>query len=371
MKKIIMIGMFTFLIVIILVVGLLNRESISNYFNNKEWEYAESVGTIRVANYYAIDGTSDNLVVVGNNYITAYSDTTKEVFDESISIKNAVVDTNGEYCIIGEKGGTKVYMVNSSAKLWESEIQGNILGVSVNKNGYSSIIYKQTGYKSLIKIMGPDGKEIFTSYLASTYAIDSEISSDNKELAIAEVNAEGINVQCSIRLIDINNINQENVTKISLGSNTLVTDINYNEKNQLLVLTDSGALLIDNGEAKTIIDKFDNNASFATIENKNDVVVISKVENGLFDISYAVNIYSYKDNSMITNTYPLKALPSEVLAGQKYIALLLDNELVIINTNGRLIKHNAISGNVNEIKFFGNGNMLALIYRDKIEILKI
>ncbi|MBQ9279595.1 MAG: hypothetical protein IJ215_00890 [Clostridia bacterium] len=371
MKKSAVIILFVIVIAVFLAIGVANKDNIVNYFNNKEWELVESIGTVRVNNYYTVDGTTTNLLVVGNNYVTGYSDTVKEVFDESVSLKSAITNTNGDYCIVGEKGGTKIYLLNSSTKLWESEIQGDILGVSVNKNGYSSVIYKQTGYKSLIKILAPDGTELFTSYLASTYAIDTQISNDNKKLAIAEINAEGINVQCSIRLIDINNVNQENITKISLGSDILVTDIEYNDKNQLLVLTDSSAIVINDDVPNTIVENFDNSICFATIENANDVVLISKVENGLFDISYEVNIYAYKEGTVHTSTYPLKVLPSMISAGTKYIALLLENELVIINTSGRLVKHCMISGNVKEVKFFGNGSVLALVYRDKIEFLKI
>lgn len=371
MKKIrvIIIGMIA--IVILLILGISNKDSISKYFHNKEWEIAETVGTVMTSNYFEVDGTSSHLLVIGNNYITGYANNSKEIFDESVLLKNAVSSTNGDFCIVGEKDGTKVYLISGTTKLWESEIQGNILDVSVNKNGYSSIIYKQTGYKSLIKVLNPDGEELFTNYLASTYAIDSELSTDNKTLAIAEINAEGIMVQSSIKLVDMTNVTDENVTKISLENDILITNIEYNDKNQLLVLTDVGASIVDNGALIPIVEKFDNNTTFATIENKSEVIEVVKVENGLFDVSYKVNIYHYKEGNVSVNSYPIKYLPSIVTSEGKYIALLLDSELIVINTNGRLIKHSEVIGNVKNIRFFENGNSLVLIYRDKIDFLKI
>ena len=53
-------------------------------------------------------------------------------------------------------------------------------------------MYSQAGYKSLIKVFSNTGKELFTNYLASTYAIDVAISNDNKTLAVAEIDANGI-----------------------------------------------------------------------------------------------------------------------------------------------------------------------------------
>lgn len=358
-------------ITVLLVCAIANKEKIAHFFSNKTWEIAEVIGTVRLNNYFAVAGTSSNLLVIGNNYITGYSNNGREVFDENVLLQNAITATNGDYCIVGEKEGSKVYLMNSTAKLWESEVQGSILDVSVNKNGYSSVVYKQAGYKSLIKVLTPEGTELFTNYLVSTYAIDTELSSDNKTLAIAEVNTEGITVQTSIKLVDMTNVGEENVTKIPLENDMIITDIEYNDKNQLLVLTDSSVGIIENGTYRPVISKFDTNTTFVTVENRLDIIEISKVENGLFDVSYSVNIYHDKEGTVNTNSYPIKNLPSIVTAAGKNIALLLDKELIIINTNGRLVKHSEVQGNVKDIKFFENGNAIVLIYRDKIDFLKI
>lgn len=348
-----------------------NRDSIATYLSNKEWEIVESVGTAQVANFFAIDGTSSNLIVVGNNYINGYLSNSKENFDESVSLKSAITDAEGDYCIIGEKDGTKVYMISASTKVWESDIQGSILDVSVNKNGYSAIIYKQTGYKSLIKVMNPDGSEIFTSYSAYTYAIDAEISNDNKSLAVAKINADGIKAESSIELIDVNNVQQENVKKISLDNDVLVTDIEYNDKNELLVLTDKGANIIVNGVLDDLGNDFENSVSFATIENSNNMISVSKRENGLFDVDYVLNIYEYAETAIKNHQYELSELPLIVTAQNKNIALLLENEFIVVNTNGKLVRRCEISGNIKTIQFFDNGNAVALVFRDKIEFLKI
>lgn len=347
-----------------------NYNGIVNYLNNKEWALTESIGSVELSNYYMIEGIESNLIVVGNNYIKGYSNDTKNSFDENINLKSAVVNSNGDYCIIGEKDGTKICLINSDVKLWESEIQGSILDVTVNKNGYSAIIYKQTGYKSLIKVLKPDGTELFTNYLASTYAIDAELSNDNKMLAIAEVDTEGIKIQSNIKLININNLENEEVIRLPLGEEVLV-DIEYNSKNDLLIQTDSSIKYIEDGLMKDIVPKIDNNVTYASIENETNPITISKVENGLFDTNYKLTIYEQHIHSIGVNEYELEKMPSLITASNKNIALLLENELLIINTNGNLVKKCNISGNIMSLKFFDNGNSIGLIYRNKIEFIKI
>lgn len=370
MKKIIILFV-TVLIVFLGILAYKNYDEIIAYITNKDWQIAESVGSISINNFYAVDGTSSNLIVVGNNYIEGYSSFAKQTFDEAISIKSAISDAKGDYCIIGENNGTKLYMVNGSEKVWESEIQGMILGVSVNKNGYSAVIYKQAGYKSLVKLMNSEGKELFTNYLASTYAVDAEISNDNKILAITEINTDGIKVQSAVKLIDINNIKEEDVKKIDLGDDVLVADASFNDKNQLVVQTDKEIKIIANGELNDFISNKNVNASIVSIENEANAIVIEKVDNGLFDSTYVLNIYDYKDGESNIKEYEIKSLPSIVATQKKNIVLLVENEILVVNTNGKLVKRVESVGNVKSIVMFDDGNSVALIFRDKVEFLKI
>lgn len=89
-----------------------NSESIINYFQNKEWEIADSIGSVLVNNYIDMSGTMSNLIVVGSNYIKGYSDDVKESFDLFMPFTDVVLDSNGDYCIVGEKNGTNIYMIS-------------------------------------------------------------------------------------------------------------------------------------------------------------------------------------------------------------------------------------------------------------------
>ncbi len=359
-----------FLVIFCILAGLFayfNRDMIATYFTNKEWEIAEIAGSVMLDNYYVITGTASNLVVVGNNYIRGFDANGKENFDESVSIKNAVTSAKGDYCIVGEKEGSKIYMINANAKIWESEIQGSIYAVSVNKNGYSAIIYKQTGYKTLIKVLSPQGEEVFTSYLASTYAVDAEISNDNKTLAIAEINTEGINAESDIKIIDINRLEQDNVKAIPLDKASLITNIEYTNKNDLLIQTNNNIQLFDGENLSAISGKFSDDTYFASIENFSEAVLIDRVENGLFDVKYKVEVLDTNGNK---KEHMLERLPTMVKVQKNRIAVMAENQLLILNANAKLIKRYEVTGSVKDICLFDEGESLAIIYRDKIEFIK-
>lgn len=363
-KKVIYLILF---VLLASVLCYLNKENIAEYFANKEWEIVETTGSTTLDNYYSIDGTSSNLIVVGNNYIHGYSDDAKLNFDESVSLKNSITDSMGDYCIVGEKDGAKIYMLCANVKIWESEVQGTIHAVSVNKNGYAAVIYKQTGYKNLIKILSPQGEEVFTSYLASTYAIDAEISNDNKELAIAEINAEGITAEAKLKIIDINNPEEKNIKVYSMGDESLVTNIEYTNKNELFVQTDLNIKVLKNNELNVVGQEFNDNTYYASVENQNHAVVVSKVENGLFDTKYKVAIL---DADGKENEYIAEKMPTLLKTQKNNIAIVIENKLLVINIHGKLVRRSELSGNIKDVSFFRDGNSIAIIYRDKIEFIK-
>lgn len=254
-------------------------DDLKNYWSNEDWKLIDVLKTVSVNNYFTIDGNSSNLIVVGNNYLHGFAPNGNENFDINVSLKNAVTATAGDYCIIGEKDDSNVYMINANAKIWELDIEGTILDVSVNKNGYAAIIYKQVGYKSLIKVIKPDGEELFTTYLASTYALDVEVSNDNKILAIAELDTDGVNVESSVELIDMSDLVSKNSKKIPLEEDTLITNIEYDSKNRLVVQTDKKVFLIEDEKLNVFIEDFSDKTKIVSIGNPNNPITISKVEN--------------------------------------------------------------------------------------------
>lgn len=359
-----------FVVIISAIVFYYNSEKIISYFQNKEWEIADSIASISASNYIDVKGTLSDLIVIGTNYIKGYSNDGKEELDLFLPFQDIVSDSEGDYCIIGEKNGTSIYMICGTEKIWENKITGSIYDVYVNKNGYSAIIYKQSGYKSLVKIITPTGEELFTSYLASTYALDVAITNDNKKLAIAEVDTEGIHVVSSIKIIDINNLENQDVKKINLQENTLVVNIEYNDKNELLVMTDSAFSIVKNDGINEILQYNYNDTINATIENNENIITVKKEEKGLFDIKYKLCIYLPKDELNVEE-YELYDLPKQIRVLNNTIAIVMEDELLVVNTNGKLLKKCDISRNIKSVVLFDNGKTIALIFRDKIEFIKL
>lgn len=207
--------------------------------------------------------------------------------------------------------------------------------------------------------------------MTSTYAVDTEISNDNKIFALAEIDTDGINVSSSIKFIDMNNASENNVKKIELENNMLITDIEFTEKNELLIITDSKAYLYNNGQLTLIVDSFDESTISASIENANNLVTISKKENGLFETKYFMTVYYVKDIEYSKKSFEIENIPLMMTISNKNIALVFENEIEILNMNGKVLKRMDSFGSIKKICFFNDDNYLAVVLRDRVEIFKI
>lgn len=347
----------------------LNYDNIVKYITNREWEIADSIAKINIDNYLAVSGTNSNLIIINSDDIKLYTNSLELKTKIDYTVKNPVYSSSGEYCVIGEKGESKICLINEETKIWDMNITGSILNVSVNKNGYVVIMYTQSGYKSLVKVIKPDGTELFTSYLASTYAIDADISNDNKTLAIAEINADGIKMQSSIKIIHIDKIDEQQVNVINLGDGVLVIDIEFNNKNDLLILEDNKVELIkSSGELIKISEYSYSDTSFSTISESGNAITVNKSGTGIFDIEYILKICNISGD---VQEYVLPNNPKQVATLNKIIAVDLGSEILFINMNGKLIKRCKLSGQIKHIELFSNGNLAGIIFRNRVELLKI
>ena len=352
-----------------LLVGYFNYAKIVSFFNDKEWEFAESFATIDIENLSQVE-SGKNLLVLANNKLNLYGNDSKIKYSEDLITTGLISSCCEDYLVIVSKDTNEIKLFKEDVLIWENKLNWNILNVSVNKNGYVSVIYSQSGYKSSIKIFKPSGEELFTTYLASTYALDIEMSNDNKTIYIAEIDTEGIKIKSNIKIIDVSKYENNNITpsveSILVGTDTLITDIEYSN-NKLLILTESGIKSVDSEKNVNTITDFEiKNTLFANV-NIEVPVVIEKVSTGIFTNETNLKLFN-KDEIIEIN---IDRTPQNVETMNDIIALNLGDEVLFLNTNGKVVKRYELEKQLQSVKLFSKGNLAALVFRDKIELVKL
>ena len=302
---------------------------------------------------------------------TIYGNTGSEETSLDIQISNPIFSSANRFLAIAENKGQKFYLIEDKNVLWEAEIEGNISQIYVNKNGYVGVTITGTVNKTVIEMYNPEGKKMFTTFLANTRAVDISISNDNKYLAIAEVDTSGTMIQSSIRILSIEKAEDDpsNSLEKTYTSETgkLITNVKYQDRGRLVCMYTDAITEIENEQENTLVDSSDKKITFQSIDLENNMCYVEEKSSGLFTADSVVNIVN-TDNKE-TKQYTVNYVAKEIYTNGNIIALNLGTEIEFINTGGWLVKRYVANQEITSIVV--SDSIAGIIYRDKIEIINL
>lgn len=375
-KKKIMIVSLILLIVLLIVsvalyIGNTNfRTFIDRYILRKEI-VQNNVASIDIKSLEnpSINSYYKYITILNKNILTTYSSSGKKEYEHEIKITNPLYASNNRFLCIAEKNGQNLYLISESNLLWQTEIEGEIKKINVNKNGYVSVIITGGSYKTVIATYSPAGKELFKTYLSSTIAIDTAISNDNKNLAIAEINTSGTLIQSHIKIISLEKATSDPTNSViytlNAETNKLITDIQYQEKNNLLISYDDGIHILSGENENENISYTDKKVTFASIELNNYSVYTIEKTTGLLNTN--TQIILKNTGTQKENIYTAEGALKDIKTKGDNIALNLGSRVDFINTNGWLVKKYISQREIQDIVIAEQ--IAGIVYsKDKVEI---
>lgn len=376
-NKITLISIALILIILILIIGFyIGNEQFRTFFNRyilRKEIIENNVSSIDITSLenpsvYAYDRY---ITILSKNKLETYSSYGKKEYEQEISISDALYASNNRFLVVAQKNGQNIYLISEANIMWQTEIEGQIQKIDVNKNGYVTIVITGSSYKTIIATYSPAGKELFKTYLSSTTSIDTSMSNDNKYLGIAEINTSGTRVQSSIKIISVEKAQNDPTNSViytkSEEADKLITNIEYQDKNKLLVQYDDSISILNNETETKMIDFKENKVNFASIELSNYMMYTIEKKLGLFNTSTQIvlkNISTDKEN-----IYTASSAIKDIKTKSGNIAINLGSSIDFINTSGWLIKRYISQKEIKDILV--GQSIAAIVYKDKVEIANI
>ncbi len=311
------------------------------------------------------------IVMLNKKTLYTYNSSGENVATNDINIHSPIFANKNKFLIVAENNGNKIYLLSGTNILWQNTLDGNISKVSVNKNGYVSVIISGTSYKSIVISFDSKGNELFKTYISNNLAISAEISSDNKYLSIAEIDYSGSIIKSMVKNVSIEKAKTDPTNSVTytytFNNNELLTNIKYQDKSNLVCLTNENIYLLNIADSvDNKITSIDNNYEFIDINLKNNFIYTHNSYSNFSNTSY-INIVSTHNNS--TNKYEFKGSIKSLYTNEEKIAINTGSEIHFIGLNGWLIKKYDSYNEINNI-ILGD-SVAGIIYKDKIRIVEI
>lgn len=331
---------------------------------------SESVATID------LNVDKNNQVFCYDKYISVlreknlklYNSVGENVTEISVDINTAIFSSKDKYLALAEKNGQEFCVILDKTYLWRQKVDGEILQIYVNKNGYIALVTTDTTYKSIITVYDSTGKQLMRKFLASTRVIDVSISNDNKYLAYAEMDTSGTLIKSNVKIISIEKA-QTNTEEVEVYSkeqaiSKMIIKIQYQEKNELVCVYDDEIDVIKDNKESELLKK-DDTITFMSGNLNNSIAYVKEQQNGVFNSSSTLNITNISNNQI--STYNFKEIAKEMYTSGNVIGVNIGTEIYFIGTNGILKKKYTSSQEITNVIM--TNSLGIVIYKDRIEII--
>lgn len=314
-----------------------------------------------------------HICILAENKLMQYNQSGELVADIKLEISNPVYSVNNKYLAISEKNSSKIYLISGTKIIWEQEIDGNVSKLDVNMNGYVSAILTGTTYKSVIVTFDAKGNELFKTYRSTTEAMDATISTDNKYLAFAEINTSGTLIQSNVKIVSIEKAKETPSDSITYTyeapSNSLLTNIEYQNKNKLVCIYDDAIHVIQDNQDEIVMNLTEQGkkVSAADIQLTGNIYRAIEKSTGIFSADTSIEMMNIENKKQ--TVYTVEGVAKNIFCYNNIIAINLGQEVEFINTSGWLIKSYTSSQDVQNI-IIGN-NLAGIVYSDKVEIINL
>lgn len=311
-----------------------------------------------------------NICILNDKNLKIYTSSGQEATNISVDINTALFDSNEKYLAIAEKNGQNICTIFDKTFLWKQQVDGEILQIAINQNGYVAVVTTDTTYKSIITLYDQNGKSVLKNYLSTSRVVDISISNDNKFLAFAEMDTSGALIQSNIKIISVDEALKKPEEAIiytyNADSSKMIVNINYQEKNILACVFNDSVEVINQkiNEKKFDIEK---NDTFVSGDLNSNIAFIAEESTGIFNSKSIVNILNTSNNQKIT--YNIDEVVKEMYAYKDTIGINVGTEIYFINTNGMLNKKYTSKQEITNVIL--SDSLAIIIYKDKIEIIDL
>lgn len=367
------------IIAIVFIVAII---AVSLYFDKGKKDNVK----IEKKDFKSIQINAGEQVYTHNSYIYIYGKAgikiikdDKIILEDSFSLENPYISTSYNKIAIGDKNGKVVRVYSNEGHMYTVNEITNVLGFSINKNGFLSIILKNDANYE-VKVYNNTGENAYfvkdISYNEGV-PVSASISSDDNVLAVSYIKTIGATVDSNIVFYSIRDgqvfggyIKQDQIAGIIkfLGNSNLIC---ISEK-EIFIIKSNGQQNFE--QVKEIYKRPLNNVlkGLQFLDGVGYVVCYGQPILSSQNFIQENTVVFYNESGGEIGKYYKKDENISYIKGSKFGAILQDGRLfTAIDTSGRKIWQYQATQDIKDVMFYDNDNKALIVTNNEIKIVKI
>lgn len=304
----------------------------------------------------------DMIGVVSAGRFTVVSPSGATVTEEGMLLSDPIVRSKGSCCVVGDYGGKTVTLYEKDKSVANIDVEGEIISLATNSNGFFAVAAKQMGYDAVITVYRKSGEAIYRYNMSGEVFADMDISENNKKLVIASADLSS-GVMGRVTVVNFSNTEPECVINVP---DTLYFALHFNK---------NGSFICQSAE-RVDIYKTDGVKS-GEIDYSNETLTASDItEDDMIALAFAPSAGSgarvriYTKTGKLRGEAQLSESASYICVNSSYIAVSHADKTDIVTKSGKVKKTLKASGRVKYAAAFSDGKSAVVFAGGRTEILK-
>ncbi|MBQ6999106.1 MAG: hypothetical protein IJN62_04890 [Clostridia bacterium] len=301
---------------------------------------------------YALQGLNGNAIVARNTTVSCVDSNMNNIWTINQNNAAPVIKNGGKY-VLTYSFDVPGAMLTKGGDSVEFATENNIIGGSVNKNGYCALITREKGYKAQIVVYSPEGEILYKWHSADNYIIDAAISYDNRTLAVATADFSKNTASGGLMLF---NFSQEKPFAGQVLENNIIMQIKFIGKDSLLVVGDIGAAVFNSlGEKKAEYSYSGKSLTNYDIGDDNSLVLaLNESDSVLNDTEIKIMGSNLKEKG----TYMASGAVSCLDASDGKVLVVSDRKLALVSKRGNELAKLDVNKDIKNAVLMNNGDVL-------------
>jgi len=215
--------------------------SISDWFDGGTGEYPVDVSGIGAQR---LCRTEDYTVLLTDSHLIYYDDNGAEMSRYNCAVPNGLLRAAGDYALLAEQGGKRVYLTTRGGMELEFETEQEILSAALNEEGQFAVLTDgPQGYQVQVKVYDDEGKELYARSRNRT-ATDVALSPDGNQVALLSAVADNGNLDTYVEAFDLTSGANE-ATHAHRVKDTLLYRLSYFADHRLAAVGEDRVILLN------------------------------------------------------------------------------------------------------------------------------
>lgn len=306
---------------------------------------------------------NNEFLVYYDNTIRTYNNSAKKTWEYKLE-KNFIpnIYIKDKYMVVSNNSTGNIYLFESKNEVTNKKIDGKVSNIFIDNNGNIAVEYSTSGYKKIVTVFDKYGKDKYSAYIDASSIVDISMQNNASKLIITQVVANSLTIGTKISIIDTNK-NDKIEEILKLDNSYIFNNKIYNE-DYIAVLNDRiDKYNLSNSDTKNLIKLDSNQTNFIALSD--NYYTIIEMDNEKYKL-----INNKFDNTNISE-YILESIPKYIKNTGLLNYIVNENNLIVVNKWGVQVANIKMDYSPKDIIVFDNEKSVALIYSDKIEIVRL